>query len=548
MHQRNSKQKGCSPKRLASIPSCRDILPVRFIKIMLVLGGLMGLAGTAAAAGKASHVILIVWDGMRPDLVSEENTPTLCQLARNGVTFLHHHPVYISSTEVNGTALATGVYPGQSTITANDEYRPDINSQHAVEMQALASVRKGDQLWNHHYLAFPTVCEILHENGMRTVVAGSKPVALLQDRAAREDGVLDVNVFAGETLPENWKDKLSRLLGNFPPAKTNKIQIDTWTAKALTGPLWEQGLPSYSLFWQAEPDFSQHHYSPGAPAAMEAIRHDDDNLARVLDALKQRNALDSTDVIVVSDHGFSTVAEDVDVAATLNAHGLHAVHQLPVEGLRAGDIVIVSEGGAVLCYAAGHDEKLIEQAVRCLQAEPYAGVFFTRKQMAGTFSLATGHLDSPYAADIIMAMRWKPGLNEFGVPGLICADRTSDPSNKGTHATLSPTEMHNTGFAAGPDFVRGMQDSLPTGNIDIAPTILWILGVEPKQKMSGRVLTEALTVRGPEIKSCESHRTEAEWQGDGFTWRQYLEISEVNGVEYFDQGNGRQETNHAAAQ
>jgi arylsulfatase A-like enzyme len=534
-------------KKLASIGPGRDIWPVRFIKMLLVLAGLTVLDRTATAAGKASHVVLIVWDGMRPDLVSEENTPTLCRLAREGVTFLHHHPVYVSSTEVNGTALATGVYPGQSTITANDEYRPDIEPPHAVELQSLAVVRKGDQLWNNHYLAFPTVCEILHDNGLRTVVAGSKPVALLHDRAARDDGALGVTLFAGETLPEDWKDKLAGLLGKFPPAGTNKIQLDLWTAKALTGPLWDQGIPSYSLLWQAEPDFSQHRYGPGAPSAMEAIRHDDENLALILDTLKQKNALDSTDIIIVSDHGFSTVLENINVAATLNAHGFHAARQLPAEGLREGDILIVSVGGAVLCYVAGHNEKLIEQAVHCLQAQPYTGVLFTRKPVAGTFSLADGHLDSPYAADIIAVMRWKPGLNEFGVAGLIYADRPSDASNKGTHATLCPTEMHNICFAAGPDFARGLRDSLPSGNIDIAPTILWILGVEPKQKMSGRVLSEAMTVAGPEIESRTSHRAEAIWQGDGFTWRQYLEISEVNGVAYFDQGNGSQEDDHAGA-
>jgi arylsulfatase A-like enzyme len=501
----------------------------------------------AAAAGKASHVVLIVWDGMRPDLVSEANTPTLCQLARDGVTFLHHHPVYVSSTEVNGTALATGVYPGQSTVTANDEYRPDINPQRAVELQSLATVRKGDQLWNNQYLAFPTVCEILHDNGRRTVVAGSKPVALLHDRAARGDDALGVTLFAGKTLPEDWKDKLEGLLGKFPPAGSNKFQIDLWTAKALTGPLWDQGVPPYSLLWQAEPDYSQHRYAPGAPPALEAIRHDDDNLALVLDTLKQKNALDSTDVIIVSDHGFSTVQDHADVTATLNGHGFHAVRELSSDGLREGDILTVSLGGAVLCYVAGHDEKLIEQAAHCLQAEPYAGVLFTRKPVAGTFSLADGHLDSPYAADIVVVMRWKPGLNVYGVPGLIYADRTSDASYKGTHATLSPTEMHNIGFAAGPDFARGLRDSLPTGNIDIAPTILWILGVEPKRKMSGRVLTEALTVAGPAVESCQSRRIEAAWQGDGFTWRQYLDISEVNGVAYFDQGNGRQEDDHAGA-
>src|SRR5262249_30924807 len=85
------------------------------------------IAANLLAAGKAWHVVVVVWDGMRPDFVSESNTPTLYKLAQQGVTFRNHHPVYVCTTEVNGTALATGVYPEQSTIIGNKEYRPELN-------------------------------------------------------------------------------------------------------------------------------------------------------------------------------------------------------------------------------------------------------------------------------------------------------------------------------------------------------------------------------------------------------------------------------------
>ena len=89
----------------------------------------------AFAAGKAKHVVVIVWDGMRPDFISQEHTPTLYQLARDGVMFENHHAVYCSSTEVNGTAIATGAYPQNSGIIANREYRPDIDSRKAIDTQ-----------------------------------------------------------------------------------------------------------------------------------------------------------------------------------------------------------------------------------------------------------------------------------------------------------------------------------------------------------------------------------------------------------------------------
>src|SRR5881227_578872 len=73
------------------------------------------------------HIVVLVWDGMRPDFVTEQNTPALWKLAREGVTFRHHHAVYPSATMVNGTAMVTGVYPGNSSIIANHVYRPEID-------------------------------------------------------------------------------------------------------------------------------------------------------------------------------------------------------------------------------------------------------------------------------------------------------------------------------------------------------------------------------------------------------------------------------------
>src|SRR5205814_4724918 len=81
------------------------------------------LAGTETPPAKAERVVVVVWDGMRPDFVNAENTPALARLAAEGVTFANHHSVYISSTEVNATAIATGVHPNRSGIFANREFR-----------------------------------------------------------------------------------------------------------------------------------------------------------------------------------------------------------------------------------------------------------------------------------------------------------------------------------------------------------------------------------------------------------------------------------------
>ena len=94
-------------------------------------------------------------------------------------------------------------------------------------------------------------------------------------------------------------------------------------------------------------------------------------------------------------------------------------------------------------------------------------------------------------------------------------------------------------IAAGPDFVAGMVDKLPTGNVDVAPTILWVLGLKVPELMDGRLLSEALTVKGPEIIFSPPGHLEATRELNGSVWRQYLNWTQVNGVTYFDEGNGQ---------
>src|SRR5881392_2592067 len=105
----------------------------RLITLLVCSLPAIAFSESDSARKNEPHVVVVVWDGMRPDFVSERNSPTLCKLAREGVTFRHHHSVYPTATEVNGAALATGVYPNRNGLLANREYRPRIDSKSAFE-------------------------------------------------------------------------------------------------------------------------------------------------------------------------------------------------------------------------------------------------------------------------------------------------------------------------------------------------------------------------------------------------------------------------------
>jgi hypothetical protein len=61
--------------------------------------------------------------------------------------------------------------------------------------------------------------------------------------------------------------------------------------------------------------------------------------------------------------------------------------------------------------------------------------------------------------------------------------------------------------------------------------------------MDGRVLSEALTRKGPPFKSFNPGHIEASHTTNGVTWRQYLNYTMVNDVLYLDEGNGTQLAN-----
>jgi predicted AlkP superfamily pyrophosphatase or phosphodiesterase len=490
-------------------------------------------AAAVVPAKPERHVVVVVWDGMRPDFVSEQNTPTLWKLAREGITFRNHHAVYPSATMVNGTAMVTGIYPGKSGIIANHVYRPDIDPRHAVDVELQATVKKGDELSGGKYIAVPTIAELLQRAGRSTAMAAAKTVGLLLDRNPVDGGANNsATLFAGKALPGAALAAITDKLGPFP---STHLRQDPWTTKALLDVLWKESVPAFSILWLGEPDLTQHETAPGAPAALAAIKSADENLATVLSALDERKARETTDVFVVSDHGFSTIRRSIDVRKILNEAGFAATTEFNGEP-KPGDIMLAGNGGSVLFYIIGHDSTVARRLVEFLQQSDFSGVIFTKQPIEGAFALEQANIQNDRAPDVVMAFRWDASKNQFDVPGMIDAD-WQRAAGKGTHATLSKFDMHNTLIAAGPDFKRGETNDLASGNVDLAPTILQILGIKPQQKMDGRILSEAMTVMTPSGQP-ETKRIEATKHFRSGTWRQWLQMSRVGSTIYLDQGNG----------
>lgn len=499
--------------------------------------------------GKAEHVVVVVWDGMRPDLIREDTTPTLARMAHEGTFFARHHSIYPTSTEVNGTAIATGCFPAHSGIIGNREYRPAIEPREPVATEAAATVRKGDEITGGKYLAVPTLPEVLQQSGRRTVIAGTKGVALLMDRSLRQAqadaAARSTRLVGGKSLPVNVAEEIVKAQGEFPSQEGRQLLshlpntlADAWTTQALTASLWHGEPPGFSVLWLSEPDFSQHEFGVGSPTGLRALGSSDAQLATVLATLEKGGWRDKTDVLVVSDHGFSTIGDTVDLHRELIAAGLPA-HRSYNAPPKCGDILVNSLGGSVYLYVAEHDEAMIDRVVGLLQGSDYAGTIFTRQGTPGTFPLEAAHIDSPDAPDVVVALRWTEDKNAAGLPGTTYS-HGERKAGQGTHATFSRYDVHNTLVAAGPDFRAGAVSELPSSNADVAPTVAWILGQPLTSPVDGRILGEAVEgfpvaadAVAPTTKRLEASHDLAEKH-----WQQYLQVTRYAGETYLDEANG----------
>src|SRR4029453_12973537 len=293
----------------------------------------------------ARLVIVFVVDGLRPDAITAADTPTLHRLRAEGVWYANSHAVFPTVTRVNAATLATGGQPGTHGIVGNQMYIPAVDAERAIDTSAYRRLLEVDRATGGNLLLMKTLAERLEARGMRlaAVSSGSTGSALLTNpRGPAGVGVL-VNGYFDPGKRVAWPDGASAAIlprvGAAPPKGRGGERYDaavTWTQRVLREYVLPEIAPAVVINWLTEPDHTQHSVGVGSPAAREALRHADRELAQVLDALDGLGLAASTDVFVVSDHGFTSNTGGVDVA-----------RELAEAGLDASGVVLASSGQAV---------------------------------------------------------------------------------------------------------------------------------------------------------------------------------------------------------
>lgn len=429
----------------------------------------------------AHRHLLLVLDGLRPDYVTKEVMPNLHALAQRGVTFTNHHAVYPTVTRVNASSISTGAYPERHGILGNSVFFPRVDANRFLDTGQRADLERIQQDQDGVLLTTATLGDTLRANGkkMLAVGSGTTGAVFLLNHTVAGGAVLHTDY----ALPAPLHQRMLAELGP-PPAAGHPN--DARNSRAVNA-FFRIGLPTVdpavTVMWLSDPDTTAHALGMGHPTTIEALRRLDREVLNIQEGLKAAGLFDDYNIWVTSDHGFATYTGAPDVRAMLK----------PFAGTLSDGSPRIAYGETAI-YVRDGDRQVVRQIVRSLQSTAGIGAIFTRPDsrgslvgsVEGTLSFDVARGSHARTGDILYSPDWTDAANAHGIAG------TSASNGVAGHGSSSPFEIHNTLIGAGPDIRQEATVSIPSGNVDFAPTFLHMLGLPVPSSMQGRPLVEAL--------------------------------------------------------
>ena len=245
----------------------------KFHGAVLLFAALL-LAACGSTPRNASHaytpLLLISIDGYRADYLARGLSPNLSALADHGVHAAAMRSAFPTLTFPNHYTIVTGLYPDHTGIVNNRFVDPSSGAKFVYNDPKTTA----DPAW-----------------------WGGEPLWVTAERQGKHAATMfwpGSDVPIQSVRPAHWLP----FDGKIPP-DARVDQVLAW----LDLPAAER--PEFVTLYFDQVDHAGHDFGPDSVQVSAALRQVDSAVARLVDGLRQRRLLDSTNIVVVSDHGMT---------------------------------------------------------------------------------------------------------------------------------------------------------------------------------------------------------------------------------------------------
>jgi Type I phosphodiesterase / nucleotide pyrophosphatase len=456
-------------------------------------------APTASPPASPSYLVLIVLDGARPDYFDVSGISHVRQLIQNGTEYRNAFAGILESETPSGHAsITTGSQPRNDGILsfawANSENL-------AVNLFNLQKVRAGDMENIMRQAPAPTIAGLIRKaNPQAKIVALSG----YKYYAADALGGPDANVIMYYGNRPNGSFGPAAIPGHLPPAgvlndpslvlPTRKYPLGAGDhmAMKLASATFEKMQQQVTLINLPEFDWPLGHIDGASrdPKDVTTLMRDfDADLAMLEDTYRKAGVLDKTLFVLTADHGFAPI--DHKISHTIVNNAVAAAGTTIIrDSYHTAAYVWVKDSGKNAMVAAN----IVAQRNPYVQSVYYRspgsrGPIYIRASApqllrapgadaANQYLLST--FNGPNGPDVAVFMDEQSMLVAGG-----------ESTWKGDHGGAAWESQHVPLIISGPGVKQGQVLDSPAPLMDVAPTVLSLMGVQP-QGMQGVQLAGAI--------------------------------------------------------
>jgi predicted AlkP superfamily pyrophosphatase or phosphodiesterase len=430
--------------------------------------------GTASAAvHKQRTVVVISLDGFPAYALDDPRLPipTLRKLAREGAAAAAMQPINPTVTWPNHTTMVTGVDASHHQVLFNGLLTRNPAARNPSDVPMTIEPWRNKDVLVHA----ETVYDVAYQAGLTTAqvdwvaIYGARTITWSFAEQPDPSGPIETELIQAGVVTREQLAKFD----DSSPAWQDEIRTDAAIE------ILKRYKPNLMLLHLLCLDDINHQYGPMSDASLEAMAFLDDRVKQISDTLASSHR--PFTVLIVSDHGFRKTTHAIYPNTLLRQDGLVRDEQ----GKPTWDAWVVPDGGVAMVYVTDPDRRAellprLSALFRAVEGveHVYAQVDF------GKLGLPSPQ-QSNQAPDLLIAAK----------PGNVFASGAPDgkgEANGGTHGYLNSDPQMQAIFMA---WGSGIKPAVRLGaisNLDVAPTIAALLGIE-LTKATGRPLTKILS-------------------------------------------------------